>query len=242
MLHRKPPPAPLRLDLRDQGLSPGAEGEERARPLGVADRGGEADAPRVHAREAREPLDQAEGLPAAVAAQEGVHLVDHDKAQIVKQPWDRRVLVQQQRLERLGRDLQDAARALHEPVLVALRHIAVPVPDGDLRLLAQLRQPLELVVDKRLEGTYVDTAHRRGRVLGEEREDREEGGLGLAGGGGGGEQDVVVGAEDGLSGSVLHTPEGLPAGAVDEILDEGGIAGEDVHDTIKHFAKIKKLP
>ena len=73
-----------------------------------------------------------------------------------------------------------------------LGDVAVPVPDGDTRLLTQLVQALKLVVDERLQRPDVQCAHGAGRILGEERQNREKGGLGLAGGGGGAEQEVVL--------------------------------------------------
>ena len=45
-------------------------GEECPRAFGVTDGGGKSDAARIHARHAREAFDEAEGLPAAIAAQQ----------------------------------------------------------------------------------------------------------------------------------------------------------------------------
>ena len=42
----------------------------------------------------------------------------------------------QERLERLGRNLQDTARFFDELSLVRLRDIAMPVPDRDIGLFA----------------------------------------------------------------------------------------------------------
>ena len=62
-----------------------------------------------------------------------MQLVDDDKAQIAEKLRNRCMTMQQQRLERLRRDLQDAGRVLHQPRLVRLSHIPVPVPDGNIR-------------------------------------------------------------------------------------------------------------
>ena len=77
-------------------------------------------------------------------------LVNHHEAQIPKELGDGGVLVQQHGFQRLRGDLQNAGGMLHEPGLVALGHIPVPVPHRDIRLGAELIQPEELVVDQRL--------------------------------------------------------------------------------------------
>ena len=159
-------------------------------------------------------------------------LVNDHEPQVPEEGGDGPVLVEQHGLQGLGGDLEDAGGALHEPGLVALGHVAVPVPDGDVRLLAQVVEPGELVVDEGLQRTDVDAAHGGGRVLVEECDDGEERRLGLAGGGGGGEEQIVVRAEDGLRRGHLNGPEALPAVAVDVLLDEGGVVVEDVHEKL----------
>ena len=69
---------------------------------------------------------------------------------------------------------------LQELALMRGGHIAMPVPDGNLGLLAQVVQAQELVVDERLQWTHVDRADARGRIFPEEREDGEERRLGLS--------------------------------------------------------------
>ena len=67
--------------------------------LRVADGGRKTDATGVDARHAREPLDEAERLPAAVAAQKGMDLVDHHEAEVAEEPGHGRMLVHEERLE-----------------------------------------------------------------------------------------------------------------------------------------------
>ena len=59
-----------------------------------------------------------------------MHLIDDHVAKVSKKPPNRRVLVEQEGLERLGRDLQDAARVFEQLRLVRSGNIAMPVPDG----------------------------------------------------------------------------------------------------------------
>ena len=72
MLKGEPPLAPLCLDLRHKGLPPRPCREKIPRTLGIANGRRQADAARLHARNAGKPLDETERLPAAIAAQEGV--------------------------------------------------------------------------------------------------------------------------------------------------------------------------
>ena len=109
----------------------------------------------------------------------------------------------------------------------------MPVPDGDARLLAEVVEPQELVVDEGLERADVDGPHAGGRVLVEEREDGKERRLRLARGRGGREQDVVVRVEDGLCGGHLDAAKVLPSVAVDEVLHEGGVAVERAHALLR---------
>ena len=115
---------------------------------------------------------------------------------------------------------------------MALGHVAVPVPDGDVRLLAQVVEPGELVVDEGLQGADINTAHRGRRVFGKEGDDGEKRRLRLAGGGGCGEEQVAIRAENGVGGGHLDSPEALPAAAIDVVLYEGGVTVEDVHGSL----------
>ena len=241
VLHRQSPHLTSAIELGNDGVATATRREELPCRFGVADGRRESDTPRPAACQTAEPFDEAEGLHSPVAAQQRVNLVDDDEAQVAEQRRDFHVLVDEQRFQRLGGDLEDARRLPQQLPFPGLRCVSVPPRDTDAGLLAQFVQPSELVVDEGLQRSDVKHADRPRRFLVEQGQDGEEGGLRLAGCGGGGEQDVVVGAEDGLAGGVLHAPEGLPAGAVDEILDEGGVAGEDVHNAKYYFAKIKNI-
>ena len=107
----------------------------------------------------------------------------------------------------------------------------MPVPDGDARLLAEVVQAEELVVDERLERTDIERADARGRVFVQERENGEEGGLGLTLGSGCREQHVLIGIEDGVGRRHLDAAEALPIVFIDEVLHERRKAIESVHGT-----------
>ena len=96
----------------------------------------------------------------------------------------------------------------------------MPVPDGDVRVCAEVVEPQELIVDEGLERADVDGADARGRVLIKQGEDGEKGCLRLAGGSGGREQDVVIRVEDRLCRGDLDATQALPLVVVDEVLDE----------------------
>lgn len=193
------------------------------------DGGGEPDPARIHPGELRKPFNEAEGLAAAVAAHQGVNLVDDDEPQVAEQPGDIGVFVKQQRLERFGRDLKNAGGILQKPLFAGLRDVAMPVPHRDIRLPAEVVEPLELIVDQRLQGADINRADGFRHIFGEQRQDGKEGGLGLPRRGGSGEQQVVVGVEHGVARGNLNGPQRLPVVLVDEIPDERRIAVEDIH-------------
>ena len=138
VLHGEPPAGASGLDFRDGGLSPGSGGEKFPGAFEVADGGGEPDPARIHPGELRKPFNEAEGLAAAVAAHQGVNLVDDDEPQVAEQPGDIGVFVKQQRLERFRRDLKNAGGVLQKPLFAGLRDVAMPVPHRDIRLPAEV--------------------------------------------------------------------------------------------------------
>ena len=230
VLHGEAPDAAWFLKTWDDAAPARARGQERPRALGVADGGRESDAPRVDPRHTREALDKAQRLSAAVATQERVDFVDNHKTQIAKEPRHRSVFVHEQCLERFGRDLENAARFFKELALVRGGNVAMPVPDGDVRLLAQVVKAQELVVDERLERADVERAHAGRRVLVKEGEDGEERRLGFARGGRGREKDVLVGVKDRLGGSNLNGAQVLPRMVVDKVLHKRCKAVKDAHE------------
>ena len=130
VFHRQPPADAPAFDPGNHGGPAGSGGEKLSGAFRVADGGGEADAPRLHARYSRQALYEAEALAAAVLAQQRVDLVDHDVTEVAEELGHHGVAAHEQRLERLRRDLQDAGRPLHEPRLVRGRDVPVPVPDA----------------------------------------------------------------------------------------------------------------
>ena len=112
---------------------------------------------------------------------------------------------------------------------VALGHIPMPMPHGDIGLCAQIIQPEELVVNQGFQRAYIDATHGSRRVLGKQGDDGEEGRFGFARGGGGGEQQILVGVEDDICRRYLNGPEVLPPIAVDIILNKRGIPFKNTH-------------
>ena len=137
--------------------------------------------------------------------------------------------MQQQRLKRFRSDLQNARRLLQEFAFVRGGDIAVPMPDGDVRFLAQVVQAIELIVDEGLERSDVERSHAGGRIFPKQREDGEEGGFRLSRGGLGGEQDVLVGIEDSVRCGDLDGAQALPRVAVDEVLHKRCVSVERAH-------------
>ena len=105
MFHRQPPANALGLDTGNHRSSAGAGGEEFAGGFQIANGGRKPDAAGIDTSHAAEPFDQADGLPAAVATHQGVHLVNDDKPQIVEQLSNGGVLVQQHGFQAFRRNL-----------------------------------------------------------------------------------------------------------------------------------------
>ena len=228
VLHGDAPACAGALYAGYHGAPTGVGAEKTAHHLRVADGGAEAYAPRLDTGHAAETLYQAEGLPAAVAAKKGVYLVDYHKAQVAEEMGYLAVALQQHGLKALWRNLQDAGGALHEFLLVRLRHVAMPVPHGYAALGADVVETHKLVVDEGFQRGDVQAADGAGRVFLHQRDDGEEGGLGLAGSRGGGEQHMTVGMENGVGGGGLDGAQLRPAALVHILLDGGGESVEDV--------------
>ena len=229
MFHRQPPYLLAGFEPRDDGVASAARSEEASGGLGVADRRGEPDASRAAARDAAQAFDKTERLHPAVPAQQRVDLVDHYEAQVAEKGGHFHVPTDEHRLEGLRRDLQDASRVLDKSALGGARCVPMPACHGDVRIPAQFGEAFALVVDERLQRREVEHSHARGRILVEQREDREERGFGLPGCCRGGEQDVLIGVEDRIGCGVLHAAQLSPAGAVNVVLDERREALEGVH-------------
>ena len=150
MLHGQPPHLFSAVKPGDDRPAAAARREKPPCRLRVADGRGKADPSGTAAGQTAEPLDQTEGLHAPVAAQEGMDLIDDDKAQIAEQGRDFHMLVDHQRFQGFRRDLKDAGGLPDQFSLLRLRRVPVPAGHGNPGLLAQLVQPPELVVDERL--------------------------------------------------------------------------------------------
>src|SRR5690606_29419506 len=170
-------------------------------------------------RVARDALQQALQLPAAVAVLEGVNLVDDDVAEVVEEAVQVLLAVEHEALEALGRDLHDALRALHGAVLHRLADVAVPGPHRDLGRLEEVVEALELVVDQCLERPHVEHPDAGAGVALQVGEDGQERRFGLAAGGLAREQHVLVRVEDGFDGFDLHAAQLRPALPEDELAD-----------------------
>ena len=198
VLHGDTPNAAWLLKTGDNAVVSRSLREKGARALGVADGGRKANAAGLHACHARQALNKAERLPASIAAHKRMDLVNDHIAQVAEHARDRHMLMDQECLERLGRNLQDAARFFDELCLVRLRDVAMPVPDGDVGFFAQVIETDKLIIDECLEGADVEGAHARGRVLPKLGQDGKEGRLSFARCRGCRQEHIVLCVEDGI--------------------------------------------
>ena len=138
VLHAEPPDLFAAVELRDDRAATAARREKLPGKLRVSDGCRESDPARVAAGELTQPLNEAEGLQAPIRPQQGVDLVDDDEPQVAEQGRNLPMLVNHQRFQRLGRDLQDAGGLFEKLSLSRLRGVPVPARDGDAFLLAKL--------------------------------------------------------------------------------------------------------
>ena len=229
VFHTQTPLAALGLDLRNDCSAAGAQGQEFSGTFRIADGGRQTDAPGIDTGHTAEAFNEAKGLSAPVAPEQGMHLVDHHKAQIAEEPGNCGVFVEEYGLQRFRCDLQNPGGMLYQPAFVALGHIPMPVPDRDIRFRAKVIQPGELVVDQCLQRPHIDTANGSRRILGKQGYDREEGGFRLTGGGGRSQKHILIGIKDRIRRSHLNGTQVLPAVAVDILLNKGSIAVKCTH-------------
>ena len=149
MLHGQTPDILPAIKTWDEGPASAADREKTSGSLRVPDGCREADPSGTAAGQSAEPFDQTEGLHAPVTAQQGMDLIDDDKAQIAEQGRDFHMLVDHQRFQGLRRDLQDAGGLSDQLPLLRLRRVPVPAGYGNPGFLTQLVEPSELVVDER---------------------------------------------------------------------------------------------
>ncbi len=229
MLHGQTPHFLLPLKPGNHRPPAAACRQKPACRLRISDGGGEADSPGTAARRSAEPFYEAEGLHSPVSPQQGVDLVNDDKPQIAEQSRNLHVLVDHERLQGLRRDLKNAGWPAQKLPLPGLGRVAVPPGHGDPRLLAQFIQPSELVVDQRLQGGDIERPHTGGGILLHQGQNGEKCRLRLSRRRGRGQKHIVLCAENGFSGGILHPSQGLPSGPVYIVLNKRGISLKHIH-------------
>ena len=240
MFHRKPPHLFAAVAFGNNRLPPAARSKKEPRLLGIADRGGQTDPPWITASRPAQPFDEAEGLPAAVCPQQRMDLVYDDKAQIAEKRRYFAVLSNHQCFQRFGGNLQNPRRLTEQFSLLALRRIPMPARYGDTRFFAELIQPPELIIDKRLERRDVQHTHRGGRLFVQKAQNRKERRFGFTGCRRCRQKHILVGIEDSVARRILNSPERLPAGAVNIILYKGCVSIKNIHcgsllSSVKHL-------
>ena len=229
MLHAQPPAAAFGFDFGNDRISARSQGKETACSLRVAHSGRKPDAPGIDTGHPGKPLDEAQCLAATVSPQQGMDFVDDHEAQVMEQPGNGGMLVQKQGFQRFRGDLQNARRVLHQLGLMALGHIAVPVPDRDVSFPAKVVKAGKLVIDQCFQRAHIDTAHGGGWIFRKQGQNGKEGRFRFAGGSGGREQHIFVGIENGFARRHLDSTEVFPAVGIDKFLHKGCVAIKHAH-------------
>ncbi len=177
----------------------------------VSDGRAQADALHVVRREARDALEDAHQVRAAVQARHRVHFVDDHVAQVAEELRRRHPRRDEHHLQRLRRGHQEVRRLAQELLARARPDIAVPDEAVATDHLRVEPEALRLVVQERLDRRDVDGADRvtRPGLLEQVREHGEHRRLGLAAGGGR-QDDGVLPVEDGVARLLLDGTQRAP--------------------------------
>ena len=164
------------------GDLPAAAGAKPPGRLGIIlQRGGQADPARQAAADPFQPGQQALQLQATVCTGHGMKLVDHHKAQVGKQDRGLFRMIRQKRFQGFRRDLDDAFRAGQRRGPGRTGRFSVPGADGDVAVLQQQVQPLELVIDQGPQRADIKDGDRSGRIFAKQCQHRKKGSFRFAG-------------------------------------------------------------
>jgi hypothetical protein len=95
-------------------------------------------------------MEESLKLSPALVPNERMQLVYNDKIEIAEHYLQLRAVEHEQRLQGLGRDEENASGILEDSLLPPCVDVPMPAMDGDLQVLAESFQALELVVDESL--------------------------------------------------------------------------------------------
>ena len=125
-LHQQPDLLLFRTAYRSRTTAAGAGIEPALRNGQITQRGRKPNPPRHNARKPLQPFQKAQHLHAAHIAHKIVHLINDDKAQVVKQLDTCAALMDEQGFQRFGCNLQNSLRMLQKPILLRLRGVPMP--------------------------------------------------------------------------------------------------------------------
>ena len=199
------------------------------RPFSVSDGGGKSDAPWMMTDDMSQPLQLAKNLTPSVGAHHGVQFVQHHKAKIAKQAGQIGAAVHEHTFQRLGGDLEDTAGVLQCLCLVACRHVAMPMAEGDVAHVKKLGQTLELIVDQTFEGGDIQYPKASAGLFDQPCQNGEKDRLGLSRCRGGADQQIVLRVEKDRSRIGLYPTHLHPALAIDKFLYQGGVSLKNIH-------------
>jgi hypothetical protein len=183
---------------------------------GIADSGGQTKALDRARGQPGQSRQHAEQVPATVPGGEGVHLVDHDGLQISEEPCVLDPGGDQHALQGLWRSQQEVGRLRRDPALLRLRNVAVRHRRSTAEPAGHSGQPRFQVVEQGLERTDVEDRESAPTPRLHPRQQRQDGGLGLAAGGRR-EQQRIRAVEHGLDGRFLQPAQTGPAEVVDAV-------------------------
>ena len=174
--------------------------------IGVPDGRGQPDALQSVTGKSLKSLEDGQQVPAAVVPGERMQFIDDDDAKVREQHPVVDVGRHEHRLERLRRGEEHVRRLCEQAVPLARGGVAMPQPHASPHPRCVAGQTRLEVVEQRPQWRDVEDGKPLPLPLGHRRQQREEGGLGLAARSGRQEQAVVA-AADRLDGLTLKGPQ-----------------------------------
>ena len=204
----------------DPGALPGGRSLQPRQQLGrVADGRRQPDPLERAARDARQPFEDGEQVPAPVPGAEGMHLVHDHGPQVGEQPPVVDAGADEHRLKRLRRGEQQVGRVGEHGLAAGRRGVAVPERDPAASPGAVDLEARQQVVEQRLQRAQVDHRQAGPALGGHPGQHREGGRLGLAARGGR-EQQRVVTAQHRSERVALERAERGPAERVHHVVGQ----------------------
>ena len=177
----------------------------------------QADSLKLPTCEVSDSFENGEQMPAAVAASEGMDLINDHGARRREHLPPERIDRDEHSLQRLRRGEENVGRCVTDVVFPTAGDVSVPHLATASQERCVMAEALLKVVQERLERADINDTERAPFLVDHPRENRKHGSLGLAAGGGREEQAMVT-VEDRADALLLQRPQRPPPERIDDVV------------------------